>query len=118
MDIVYWKKLNRLPGALYDHIYTEVQYDSHSKKIVNFTVIQLIEYAEQTYEVKKHDCAHGKYHVHHYFEGPRVKATETTEPITSALYWQAKRDILENWQNYRERYIRKYLIKKDNQLVY
>lgn len=92
MGIIFWTKINRLADSLHDTIYTEVQYDPDSKQITNFVVIQLVVYQEVTHEVKKHDCAHGKYHVHHYYEGPHAKVIETNEPITAELFWQAKKD--------------------------
>ena len=108
MSIVLWKKINRLPDSLYDHIFTEIHYEQDTKQITNFVVIQLLEHEEVTHEVKKHDCAHQKYHIHNYYEGPHTKVINTTEPVTAELYWRAKKDILENWEEYRKRYIRKY----------
>ncbi len=109
MDFVWWKKIKLLPGATDDTIYTEIQYDQESKQIVNFVVIQLYEHNRVVYEIKKHDCAHGKYHVHHYYEGIHSKVIETTEPVAPELFRNARKDILENWFNYRMRYVRKYL---------
>ncbi|MEK6902431.1 MAG: hypothetical protein AABX02_02480, partial [archaeon] len=56
----------------------------------------------------KHDCAHGKYHVHRYYEGPHAKVVESNEPISHELYQLAKRDIVENGMSYRERFLIKY----------
>ncbi len=79
--------------------------------MVSFVVLPLYAVNGIRHEIIKHDCAHGKYHIHRYYEGPHVKVVESSERISDKLYWSAKRDVLENWLNYRMRYVRKYLTK-------
>ncbi|MFH0970289.1 MAG: hypothetical protein V1776_02395 [Candidatus Diapherotrites archaeon] len=108
MVFVWWRKMKQLSDSPHDHIYTEVQYDRDVKKIVNFVVIQLFEYDGVVYEVKKHDTAHGKYHIHCYYERFHSAVIETDEPITAGLFHLAKKDICDNWKHYHYRYARKY----------
>lgn len=109
MEFFWYRKTELLSGAVYDFIRTEIQLEKSTKKLESFVVMQQLDVSGVMHEVVKHDCAHGKYHVHRYYEGPHAKVIATTEPITNDLYWRAKRDVLKNWATYRERYIRKYL---------
>ncbi len=112
MGFVWHQKTKLLPRATDDHIFTEVQLDTETKQVIKFVVIQWYDFEGVVYEVKKHDCAHGKYHVHNYYEGPHAKVIDSDEPITPDLVRRCRKDILENWLNYRERYIQKYLTDK------
>ncbi len=109
LKFVVYKKTLPLPGTTHDFMYREHQLTDDDRQIVGFVVIQLLDWDGTTHEVVKHDCAHGKYHVHRYYEGPHSKVIALDDPISNELFLAAKRDVLENWQTYRERYIQKYL---------
>ncbi|MBI4043713.1 MAG: hypothetical protein HY393_02825 [Candidatus Diapherotrites archaeon] len=109
MPFVWYEKTRSLPYSNSDYIYTEIQLETETKKVIYFTVIQLWKDEKGgIHEIKKHDCAHEKYHVHHYYEGSHSKTRVSNEPITMDLFWQAKRDILSHWRKYRMRFIRKF----------
>lgn len=111
MKFVYHRKNKLLPNTTHDWIRTEVQLTPDRKTIVGFVVLQVYEIEDTMHEIVKHDCAHGKYHVHRYYEGPHAKVVMSEEPISDSLYQLAKRNILENGLIYRERFVRKYLTK-------
>lgn len=112
MDFVWHQKTKLLPGAIFDYIFTEIQLDIHTKQVTKFVVIQWYEHEGVIHEIKKHDCAHGKYHMHNYYEGTHTKEIDSDEPITPDLVRRCRQDILENWLNYRERYGQKTLRKE------
>jgi hypothetical protein len=110
MDRIRYTKRTSLNLEETDFLYTEIILDSNSKKIFQFVVLQTYEPNEISIQIKKHDCAHGRYHIHHYYLGVHSKTEETTEPVTNELFYLAKRDIRENWLSYRKRFQGKTLI--------
>jgi hypothetical protein len=49
---------------LKDFIITSIDFDSASKKVVSFCVLQIYFDSEKMHEIIKFDAAHGKCHVH------------------------------------------------------
>lgn len=106
MEFVFHQKMKLLSGTTHDWIYTEAQLTS-DKRMISFVVLLLFEEADTMHEIVKHDCAHGKYHVHRYYLGPHAKIEVSEEPISNELYQRVKLDVMENGVGYRERFMRR-----------
>ncbi len=108
MQIHHFHKTKPLSKNLTDLILTE-QLLNENKKLVNFVVLQLYEREGKVFEIKKHDFSEGVYNMHEYFVSLFHRQEFPEEMLSSELYWRCKRDIQENWKEYRERYRKKYL---------
>lgn len=104
MNRIEYKKRTPLNAEETDFVYTEIILNAETKRLIGFVVLQTYEAAETSFQIKKHDCAHEKYHIHHYYLGMHAKTEESNESITTELFWRAKRDIIENWGSYRARF--------------
>ncbi len=92
-----------------DIIMTERLVDVERRKMTNFTVLQLFDNNGEILEIKKHDFSHTGYNAHKFYE-KRTDRTEYPEQLlTDMLYEDCKKDILKNWKEYRDRYVKKYL---------
>ena len=94
-----------------DFLFTEIILEEKTKRLINFAVLQLLELSEYSFQIKKHDFSHGSYNIHCYFEKLDDKK-EFPDPMSSQLYEACKKDIRENWFEYRERFRKKYLERK------
>jgi len=108
MLVDVYRKTKPLNNNLTDLIVTEIILDK-KKKLVNFVVLQLYEKQEKIYEIKKHDFSEGVYNVHEFYVKLSHRQEFSEEHLTKELYWSCKKDIKENWKEYRERYRKKHL---------
>lgn len=108
MPVYSYRKTKPLNEELTDLIVTE-QLLNEKRKLVNFVVLQLYEKNGKIYEIKKHDFSEGVYNVHEFYSSLSHRQEFPEEQLTSELYWKCKKDIKENWLEYRERYRKKHL---------
>ncbi len=90
---------------------SDINFDVNQKKPVDFCLLLIFYKKEKVYEVIKYDGKHGVCHVHKYFEelnslGKNCLPSEINS-ISIQFY---KKDILNNWKEYLEKYRRKYKI--------
>ncbi|MFH0970574.1 MAG: hypothetical protein V1776_03890 [Candidatus Diapherotrites archaeon] len=104
MELVKYTRRITLSEEEADFFYSEILLEKKTKKVVNFSVIQTYQPHETEFLVKKHDCSHGNYHIHHFYRGKGTIIEETNEPLTNELFDQAKQDILQNWFVYRTQF--------------
>lgn len=86
-----------------DIIITSLDFNSESKKIVSFCVIQVHFSGELKHEIIKYDCAHGYCHVHRYYWAS-TKRERLAEELSKDSFDKFRRDIEENWQRYKSLY--------------
>jgi len=99
---VYSKRRN-LGESKEDFAWTTFNYDSFSKELVAFSVVQI--YVDK--EVIKYDTAHGVAHVHkYYFKKPVIEELNVLE-INSTSYRICLSDVLINWEKYKDFYLKK-----------
>jgi hypothetical protein len=99
---VYSKRRN-LGESKDDFAWTTFNYDSFSKKLVAFSVVQI--YINK--EIIKYDTAHKGVHVHKYYlKNPLIQDLSYLE-INPLSYRNCLNDILINWQKYKELYLKK-----------
>jgi hypothetical protein len=88
---------------------TEIDFDIDNKIPIDFCFLLLFYKGEKVYEVIKYDGAHGKCHVHKYFE---KKNSEGEECLPSQIDNKAlitfKTDISDNWEEYINKYKKKW----------
>lgn len=108
MQVYRFRKTKPLSNTLTDLILTEQLLDEN-KKLVNFVVLQLYENQGKVFEIKKHDFSEGVYNIHEYYASLFHRQEFSKEILSSELYWSCKKDIQENWFEYRERYRKKYM---------
>ena len=99
---VYSKRRN-LGRSKEDFAWTTFNYDLVSKELVAFSVVQI--YVDE--EVIKYDTAHGGAHVHKYYLKKSVIEELFSLEINSSSYRICLSDILNNWQKYKEFYLKK-----------
>jgi hypothetical protein len=90
-----------------DFLTTSIDFDADTKRIVRFCVVQLHQYKEQLFEIVKYDSAHGFCHV---LDNKGQKLLDNQINEKSLL--EFKNDIRQNWQEYRNIYLRKWLKQK------
>lgn len=108
MEIKSFRKTKLLGNSFRDFIMTERQISLEPRALARFSVIQLLHTDEGICEVIKHDTAHGIYHIHRFYEGKDDKTEFPEERIDQGLFLRAKSDILENWKEYRDKFVRKW----------
>jgi|SRR3989344_2165549 len=91
-----------------DLMKTEILMDTETKKMVNFAVIQLHNINGKMHQIKKHDFSHGTYNIHAYYEKLNDRKEYPEEILGHELFLRCKKDITDNWMEYRKRYARKY----------
>ncbi len=104
MELAKYTRRVTLSDEETDFYYSEILTEKKTKKVVNFSVVQTYQPYETELVVKKHDCSHGNYHIHHFYRGKVAIIEETDEPITIQLFEQAKQDIRTNWMVYRTQF--------------
>jgi hypothetical protein len=104
MKLVKYTRRITLSEEETDFFYSEVLMEKRTKKIVDFSVVQTYQPQETAFIVKKHDCSHGNYHIHHFYRGKGAIIEETNEPITVTLFNQAMQDIRTNWLAYQTQF--------------
>jgi hypothetical protein len=88
----------------------EIDFDEDKKVVVNYCILLILQKGQQIHIVVKYDAAHGSNHVHKYYErldAPAEEVLPTDVSSKAALVF--KKDIMENWKQYVERYSRKWL---------
>lgn len=104
MELVKYTRRITLSEEEIDFSYSEILMEKKTKKVLNFAAVQTYQPQETEFLVKKHDCSHGNYHIHHFYRGKEPIIEETDEPITIELFEQAKLDIRMNWLGYRTQF--------------
>lgn len=107
MTIVIHKNRIVLGEETSDIVVTRVALNVDEKipVLVDFTVTQLLEW-DIIYPVVRYDCSHGYLNVHHYYESKNRRMDYIHQKPTTKLYEECKKDVLENWRAYREKFIR------------
>ena len=92
-----------------DFFTTSIDFDLDTKKIVRFCVVQLHQHKEQLFEIVKYDSAHGFCHVHRYFSALDDKGQRLLDnQINEKSLLEFKNDVKQNWQEYKNIYLRKW----------
>ncbi len=98
-----YSKRRGLGESKEDFAWTTFNYDSVSKELVAFSVVQI--YVDK--EGIKYGTAHGVAHVHKYYlKKPMIEDLFSLE-INSLSYRNCLNDVLLNWQKYKEFYLKK-----------
>jgi hypothetical protein len=76
--------------------------------------MQVFKHGEHTMEVIKYDSAHGRCHVHRYYENLNDCGQDLLDnQIGTSSIAEFKNDIKQNWIEYKRRYLRKWF----NQMI-
>ena len=110
-EVKFFRKKRPLGNGEEDYILTEAVIGS-GKRLLNFVAIQLYRPQERDYQIKKHDFSHGIYNVHKYYERLDSREEIPEERLTMDLFKRCKMDIVENWFDCRERYRKKYILRR------
>ena len=113
MNVKVFAKRKRLNDSLTDFLISSVNYDSDSKEIISLCVMQIYEKGGETFEIIKYDSAHGNCHVHRYYENPNdFSQLLPDNQINVKSFDEFKKDIKENWAEYKRRYFMKHFKQK------
>ncbi|GEM_PF-6438050 len=107
-EVKLFRKKRSLGKGEDDYIFTEVIVGVDNR-LLNFAVVQFYRPQGRYYQIKKHDFSHGSCNVHKYYERLESREEVREERLTMGLFRRCKIDILDNWQDYRERYRKKYI---------
>lgn len=109
MATATFRKIEGLGDGNTDLMFRESLYNEENRTLINFVVLQLFVHKGIHYQIKKHDFSHGAYNVHKYYENLDSREEFRNIPLTNELYHECRRDIKNNWLNYREKFVKKYL---------
>lgn len=110
MNIVKYKKSKILDTNSNIILKTEIEFDTNSKLIKNFSIVLVLFEKEEYYEIIKYDASHGFCHVHKFYEnlidpGEKVLPSQIS-PKCVILF---KNDVQKNWREYASKYKRKWI---------
>lgn len=105
----FYRKTKPLSKSLEDFLFTERQVSENPRKLVGFVAVQIFHYGKEPHQIIKYDTAHGIYNAHKYYQSLDEKEEFPEEQITDTLFEAAKKDILENWEKYKDFYVGKWL---------
>ena len=110
MSVKQYSGIIRLDDSGKNVMYTNSLYDTISKKMINFVVIQFYsDKNNKTHQVIKHDFSHGCYNIHKYFLGHSTRIEVRGEELSAQLFHRIKNDIRLNWKYYLHAYCLRYL---------
>lgn len=110
MNIVTYEKKKPLSTSLNDFIFTRIEFDKDSKKLISFCILQVYYKEENTYEIIRFDTAHGDCHVHRHYQKQDPKGEKMlNNEISQENFNECKEDIKGNWKRYKRAYKEKWL---------
>ena len=111
MKIIKFKRDKVLDSNAQCNIVTEIDFDTVTKKPINFCLILIYHKEETIYEIIKYDGSHKICHVHKYFNELNSKGEDCLpSQINNISIIAFKQDILDNWRNYLSKYKKKWKI--------
>jgi len=113
MNIVNYYGQKNLCKSKTDLLISNIDYDADSKEIISLCIIQVFVHGEHMLEVIKYDSAHGRCHVHKYYENLDDPGQDLLDnQIGNSSIAEFKNDIRQNWAEYKRRYFRKWFKQK------
>ncbi|MDD5148726.1 MAG: hypothetical protein PHH08_04650 [Candidatus ainarchaeum sp.] len=108
MAIEHFKRKEWLSPS--DYVLVIVDFDNESKKVIGFCVAQVYVFGETEREVIRFDSAHDFVHVHRYYQRAKHEGEALQREISSETAKEFKRQILNDWQKYKQW----FLLKRQN----
>ncbi len=110
MTIKKFKKSKVLDNNSNIILKTEIEFNTKTKTIINFSIILVLFEKNYYYEIIKYDASHKYCHVHKFYEnindqGKPILPSQISPKAISYF----KNDVLKNWKDYSEKYKRKWL---------
>lgn len=110
MNIVTYEKKKPLNNSLSDFIFTKIEFDKDSKKLISFCVSQIYYSEEKIHEIIRFDTAHGNCHIHRFYrelshKGERIINRE----ISQEGFNECREDIGKDWKKYKKWFKEKWL---------
>lgn len=111
MEVTVFENMKALGGGSTDFLKTRVQLEVSGvvPQLIDFTVSQLHK-LEKTREIIRFDCSHGFLNVHRFYRSKTDRTDYPEQKPSTALYEECKKDILQNWQKYREYFMAKWFL--------
>ena len=105
MTIHVFEKKKLLSNNANDYLITTINYDDNKKKIIDFSIIQIL-FEEKPIQIIKYDSSHGYCHAHKYYT-TNSNPQEISMEINPKTIKELKEDIQQNWRKYKEQYQKK-----------
>ena len=109
MPIVKFKKHIPLDNGLNDFLITELVFDTESKKVVSFVVLQVYHFSEEVHGIIRFDTAHGVFHVHRFYKKLDHREDMPNNDISGKTFNVCRIDVKDNWKKYRSIFFKKWL---------
>ncbi|MFH0954713.1 MAG: hypothetical protein V1777_01265 [Candidatus Micrarchaeota archaeon] len=106
---VFYEKQKPLNGSVEDFIIARHEFDENSKEFFGFSVTQISQVPDEVYTILRYYCSHGYCHCHRFYQSLNSKREDLQMPITPKTFAWCRKDILDNWQEYKKRYFSRWL---------
>jgi hypothetical protein len=108
MQIVQFEKKKMLGNSTTDFLVRIFDFNTETKKVVSFCVVQICFVEGENHEIIKYDAAHGYCHVHkNYQRNSKKIETLFNKEICQETCKECAKDIETNWQKYKKHYFSK-----------
>jgi len=104
MNLIKHFSKKELGGSKNDKLISNIDFDSDSKQILSFCLLQTALREGKEYEIIKYDSAHGFCHAHKYFEDLTDERVMVEPQINAKTIHFLRKDIKENWLQYKSIY--------------